>query len=292
MTMKAGNRKRRRGEYLLDVKVQTPGRWRRRTRVGATILAVVAMLVLTCYGLYRACAFAVRRLVFENPRFALAQIIVDNDGALTPERVAQLAGVRVGLNLFSLDLAAVQRNLETIPLVRRVEVRRVLPARLFICVNERVPMARLKAAGREAAETGLLIDRSGVVMQPLKLSDGSVVQPATAQRLPVLTGVPMAGVRVGKQIESEPVYRALELLEAAGQSITGSLLEIEQVDLSRPRALVVTTRSRAVIRFDEENFPQQLRRLGVILNWARQRQKLVQSVDLTVNRSVPVAFAN
>ncbi len=290
--MKLGNRKRRRREYLLDVKVQTPGRWRQRTRVGATVFAAVAMLVLASYGLYRGCGFAVRRLVFENPRFAIAQIVVDNDGALTPERVAQLGGVRVGLNLFSLDLAAVQRNLEAIPLVRRVEVRRMLPARLFIRVNERVPMARLRGAGNDTPETGLLIDRSGMVMQPLKLADGAVVQPPTARSVPVLTGVPMAGVRVGKQIESEPVYRALELLEAAGQSMTGSLLDIEQIDLSKPRTLVVTTRSRAVIRFDVESFPQQWRRLGVILSWARQRQKLVQSVDLTVNRSVPVAFAN
>jgi hypothetical protein len=43
---------------------------------------------------------------------------------------------------------------------------------------------------------------------------------------------------------------------------------------------------------DVEEFPQQLRRLGVILRWAQQRQKAVQMVDLTVNRGVPVTFVN
>ena len=237
--MKLGNRKRRRNEYLLDVKVQTPGRWRQRTRVGAAVLTAVAMLVLMGYGLYRGGTLAVRRMVFENPRFAIAQIIVDNDGALTPERVAQLAGVRVGLNLFALDLAAVQRNLETIPMVRRVEVRRMLPERLVIRVNERVPAARLQAMGRGAAESELFVDRSGVVMPPMKLADGTVMQAPTARSLPVLAGVALADVRVGKRVESEPVYRALELLEAVGQSMTGSLFEIEQIDLSKPRTLGV-----------------------------------------------------
>jgi cell division protein FtsQ len=290
--MRMGNRRRRREKYLLDVKVQTQGRLRRRLRIGGVALATLLMLILTCYGLYRLAKFATAKLVYENSRFAIAQIIVDGDGALTPERVVRFAGVRVGQNVFSLDLDQVQRNLEVIPLVRRVVVRRVLPNRLFIRVEERIAMARLQMPGTEMGEAAFLVDRTGVVMKPLKLADGAMLQPQMLRRVPLLTGVTLADGRVGKQVESEQVYHALELLDKLEQSAAGSILEVERIDLSKPRQLVVTTRQQSVIRFDVDEFPQQLRRLGVILTWAQQRQKAVQMVDLTVNRGVPVMFAN
>jgi hypothetical protein len=99
-------------------------------------------------------------------------------------------------------------------------------------------------------------------------------------------------VRVGKQVASEQIYRALALLDRLDQALAGSLLEIEQIDLSKPRQLVMTTSQHTTVKVDVEEFPQQLRRLGVILRWAQQRQKQVQMVDLTVNRGVPVTFVN
>jgi hypothetical protein len=110
--------------------------------------------------------------------------------------------------------------------------------------------------------------------------------------VPTLTGVPFADLRVGRQVESEQIYRALELLDKLDQAVAGSLIEVEQIDLSKPRQLVLTTRQHTQVKLDVEDFPQQLRRLGVILRWAQQRQKAVQVVDLTVNRGVPVTFVN
>ncbi len=72
--------------------------------------------------------------MYDNPRFAIHQIVVDDDGVLTPERVVQFAGVAVGQNLLSIDLDQVRGNLEMLPLVRAVEVRRMQPDRLFIRV--------------------------------------------------------------------------------------------------------------------------------------------------------------
>ena len=290
--MKIGNRRRRRQTYLLDVKVNTPGRWGKRVRLGAAVLATLVFISLAGYGTYRGVKYGINALVYENPRFAIVQIVVDNDGAMTPERVTQLAGVRPGMNLFALDLDAVQSNLEMIPLVQRIEVRRVLPDRLFIRVNERVPMAQLQSPSRELGDAVFYVDRAGTVMKPLKLSDGTVLQPLMPRHLPVLTGATLADMRVGRRVTSEQVYRALELIDKVQQSVVSSLFEVDQIDLSKPRALIVTTRARAVLRFDVEDFPQQLRRLGVILNWAQQRQKAVQMVDLTVNRGVPVTFLN
>ncbi len=290
--MKLGNRRKRRPEYLLDVKVQTRGRSLRRLRVGTILLVGLSMIVLTGYGIWWLVKATIDRLVYDNPRFAIRQIVVDDDGILTPERVVQFAGVRVGENLLSVDLDRVRTNLEMLPLVRAVEVRRMQPDRLFIRVMERTAVARLRVATREMGDETFYVDRAGFVMKAIKLPDGTLLQPQTPRPAPVLTGVTLADARVGRQVESEQIYRALELLDKLDQAVAGSLLEVEQIDLSKPRQLVLTTRQRTMVKVDVEDFPQQLRRLGVILRWAQQRQKSVQVVDLTVNRGVPVTFVN
>jgi cell division septal protein FtsQ len=290
--MKLGNRRKKRPEYLLDVKVQTRGRARARLRVTAVIVLALGTVALTGYGMVRLIRLAGERLVFRNPRFAIQQIVVDDDGVLTPERVVQFSGVRVGQNLLSLDLDQVRHNLELLPLVRAVEVRRMLPNRLFLRVNERVAVARLRVPMRELGDSAFYVDRAGVVMKPIKLADGAALDPQMPRPVPTLTGVSVADVRVGRQVESEQVYRALELLDKLDQAVAGSLVEVEQIDLSRPRQLVLITRQRMQVKFDVEDFAQQLRRLGVILRWAQLREKTVQTVDLTVNRGVPVTFVN
>jgi cell division protein FtsQ len=290
--MKLGNRRKRRPEYLLDVKVQTRGRALARLRVTLAVLIAIGVFLMTCYGLYRLVKTAADRLVYSNPRFALQQIVVDDDGELTPERVVQFAGVQIGQNLFSLDLCQVRNNLEMLPLIRNVEVRRMLPNRLYIRVDERIAMARLRVPTRELADSVFYVDRTGVVMKPVKLADGTVLQPQMPRPVPTLTGVSLADVRVGRQVESEQIYRALELLDKLDQAVAGSLMEVEQIDLSKPRQLVLTTGQHTQVKLDVEDFPQQLRRLGVILRWAQQRQKIVQVVDLTVSRGVPVTFLN
>ena len=285
--IKLGNQRRKRNQYLLDVKVQTEGRLRQRGRWLAAITAVLVVTGLTGYGVYRLVKYGAARLVYENPRFAITQIIVDNDGGMTPQQVLSLAGVSLGQNSLALNLAQIQKSLEQVPIIRGVEVRRIMPAKLFIRINERIAVARLKAA-----EAPLFIDRSGMVMTPLRLRDGTLVQPQTPGPLPMLTGVAPADARVGKQVQSEQIYRALELLDKVQQAAAGSMMEIATVDLSKPRHLTLTTRQNTQIKFDVTGFQQQMRRLSAILTWSAQRQKLVAAVDLTVTRGVPVAFVN
>ena len=286
--MKLGNRRRRKNEFLLDVKVQTEGRMRHRVRWASAIVAALAVVSLSVYGCYQLVRYSAAKMVHENPRFAIVQIVVEDDGALTPQQVAAFAGVAVGQNLLSLDLDQVRRNLELLPLVRHVEVRRMLPQKLFIHVEERIAVARL----RGPTDSEFMIDRSGVVIKPIRLPDGTMLRPQTVGPVPTLTGVSLADVRVGKQVQSEQIYRALELLDRIQQASAGSMMEVDTIDLLKPRHLTLTSRQRTVVRFDIEEYAQQLRRLSAILTWAAQRQRIVQSVDLTVARGVPVAFAN
>jgi len=290
--MNWGHSRKRRNQYLLDVKVRTEPRRGTVVRSAAAWLGVLMIGSLTGYGLYRLTVFGLDQLIFANPRFAIAHVHVRTDGTLTPQQVQRFAGVRVGQNIFTVNLREAQRNLELIPQVQRVEIRRELPQRIVILVHERVAVARLQPASRQLSNVIFYVDRAGVVMKPILCHDGTVIQPLMARSLPVLSGAALADVRVGRVVESEQVIRALRLLDALEQSGAGAVLEVEQIDLSRPRHLTVTTRQPLTVRFDVENFRPQLRRLNAILAWAQQHRRTVVSVDLTVSRGVPVCFAD
>lgn len=284
------NRRKRRDDYLLDVKVQQDDRHRAQLRVlGAVVGTVVAVAVVGC-GLHAAGKLALRRLVFENPRFTLRRILVQNDGVLSPDVILRVAGVAEGQNLFAVNLDQAQRNLEAVPVVHRVEVRRVFPGELVVRVEERVPVAQVQVATAQPGAREFYIDRAGVAMKPVRLADGSYIRPQTSGPLPVLTGLTLAEVTAGRRVESEQVYRALHLLDLLAQSAAGALVQAERVDLSRPRELTLVTQQQTEVRFATEDFSRQLRRLAVVLRWAQARQKAVQTVDLTVNRGVPVTF--
>jgi cell division protein FtsQ len=286
-----GNKRRRKDRYLLDVKVHTEARTRARFRWLAAWGAALLVCGFTSYGMYRLLKSGAGRLVFENPRFAIAQMVVETDGVLQPQQVMRFAGVQKGQNIFSVNLREVQRNLELIPMIKQVEIRRELPQRLVIRLNERTAVARLQPSSRQLKDEVFLIDREGVVMKPIRLDDGTVLQPQTPRVLPVLTGAGLADVRVGRPVESEQVQRALSLLDKLEQSGAGTMLEVEQIDLSKARRLTLVTRQRMTVQFDVQDLRPQLRRVSAILNWAQQHQRQVASIDLTVNRGVPVSFS-
>ena len=230
-------------------------------RVGLVVLMILGALGLAAYGTCRGVKAAIDRLVYDNPRFAIHQVVVQDDGVLKPERVMEFAGVQVGQNLLSVDLDRVRSNLEMLPLVRAVEVRRILPDRLLIHIDERIAVAQLRVPTRELKDTAFYIDRAGVVMKPVRLSDGTLVAPQMPRPVPTLTGVALDDVRVGCPVQSDQIYCALELLDRLDQAVAGSWLDVEQVDLSKPRELIMTTRQHTIVKVDVENYPQQLRRL-------------------------------
>ena len=95
------------------------------------LAAVAALLIAALAWLLRVPSMPVRQVVFaeELPHTRRAEL----EEALPPA----LRG-----NFFSLDLEAVRGELERLPWVRKVELRRVWPARLEVKVEEHRPAAR------------------------------------------------------------------------------------------------------------------------------------------------------
>ena len=281
---KPRNRRRKREEHILDVKVQSD--YVTRERIERVIVFVSGALIvgLLGFGLYWLTKFTAGKFFFDNPNFTIAHVQIESDGHLTREQILRRTNIRAGQSVFEVDLQQVKRDLEIDPLIERAEVTREMPSRICIAVTERVAIAQVCVIpfGRDkhAKPVVFYVDRYGYVMRP---------HPLKSQKpLPALTGISLADLRVGRPIRSPQVYAAIELLNSLELSQVGVRLEPDRIDLSRADSLTLTTRTGETIAFDPQRIPQCLRRLGIIMADVERSGVALNTVDLTVQQNVPV----
>jgi cell division protein FtsQ len=88
-------------------------------------------------------AYAGSRVLFESPAFSLRTVVIGGElrRVTRGEIVGALQGRMTG-TIFTVDLEAVRALFESVPWVRRAEVRRGWPDRLEVGIEEHVALAR------------------------------------------------------------------------------------------------------------------------------------------------------
>lgn len=139
----------------------------------ANVLLALAALLAAWGGI---------RLVAESPLFPLKVIRIEGDLAHVQRAdiVAALQGrLASSSTFFNLDIAAVRVLFETVPWVRRAEVRRMWPDRLEVRMEEHVPLARWGLP-----EEGRMVNTFGEVFSVA----GKNVDSGTGSELPAFSG--------------------------------------------------------------------------------------------------------
>ncbi len=292
---KARNRRHSR-DYILDVRLSASQRRENRLRRLTLFLATSSILLGTVYVAWRGGDAAIQHFVFENRAFAIRAIEVETDGVLAPEQIRSWAGVRPKDNLLALDLARVERDLKLVPAIESVVIERVLPHSLRIRITEREPVAQvvfpqLRKGG--AYEGGVYtLDASGYFMFPVEPTQRATPAVQTNDHLPLIVGLPTRDVRPGKQVETPQVRAALELIRAFGQSTMAGLVDLKQVDVTVPGAIVATTRQGNTISFGLGDFEAQLRRWRLVHDHAQRFGKHVEAMDLGVANNSPMLWVD
>jgi cell division septal protein FtsQ len=284
--------RRRGGGQMLDVKLRSDQVRAKRVRLVSLSVLVVGGTALGLYLFWRAGEWTLDKFVYENPAFAIQRVDVQTDGVIAPEQLRRWSGVKPGANLIALDLAAVKRNLELVPNIDSVSIERALPHTLKIRVAERVPVAQINVPRADGAN-GIMIsvyqlDAAGVVMQPLDPRLCTVPLAQMNSRLPVITGLNVYQLQIGRRVESAPLQAALQLLRAFGLSPMMGLVDLQRVDVSSPQVIVITTAQGGKITFGLQNVEQQLRRWREIYDYAQSRNAAIMSLDLAVTDNTPV----
>ncbi len=116
-----------------------PRDWRKLLHrlLGISLLFGKLVLALLLVG----GALLAGRTVFHSGYFAIDKVQVENLHRLQEDEVVGLSDIRIGGNIFDLDLEAIGRKIAENPWVAEAEVQRVFPREVVITVREREPKA-------------------------------------------------------------------------------------------------------------------------------------------------------
>ena len=280
---RVSNARQRKQQHLLDVKIRECKERARRFRAISGFICKVVLCAAIGAGLWFGGKEALRHFVWENPDYFLREINFATDGALTREQVLTAAGIVEDRNIFTIDLAQARRVIEEMPQVESAVVQRNLPNRMSVSITERRPIAWIAAKGDEdpsSSERSFLIDGRGIVLR------SRVVLPEY-YHLPIISGFATGNLVPGKR---EPALEMQAALELVRLNADNTRFQVRNIDVSKGYCLLVTDQRRAKITFGLDRIENQLTRLNRYLDRAAEERREIQTINLVVERNVPVTF--
>ncbi|MCS7064136.1 MAG: FtsQ-type POTRA domain-containing protein [Methylacidiphilales bacterium] len=246
---------------------------------GGVVVLFGALSWLTHQGM----EWALRRFVYENEKFTLREIQLDLRGNIVRRQVLEAANVHAGQNLMQINLAQVQKAIEALPYVAQAQVERVLPDKLIIKVEERLPAMLIRGVALGQKKEDLFyVGWDGTVMRP---------RPGeTLRSLPEIVGLRWNDLEEGIRLNRKEISAALDFLKALNETPMRSVFDVKTIDVSQPMMLHVTTTQGYRVIFRQELYAAQLNRLSEIIDYATARYWLLNTVDLTPSRNVPVTY--
>ena len=161
-------------------------------------------------------AWGVRRYLMTSPRFSLEQVEIEGQRTRTKEQLLDRAHIKMGVNVFTIDLASVRSAILGDPYVERATLARRLPDTLLVTIEERVPVA-IVVIGADA----FLVTREGLTFKHLELGDPS--------DLPVITGLGPELAETDHEAFAAQVRRALDVALDYQQSQLGPKMTLQEI---------------------------------------------------------------
>ncbi|HET7511136.1 MAG TPA: FtsQ-type POTRA domain-containing protein [Chthoniobacterales bacterium] len=280
--------RQRRQQHLLDVKVRTRRASHHRNRRILVLISKVVLVVATGGAIYYGVRTGLKRFFVDNPDYRLSTIAIRTDGTLQRDQVLQNAGLREGLNIFSVNLAQVHDRLEKLGQVDEVQVERRLPNEIDITITERKPIAWITSergiTDPFASDAAFLVDARGNLMKEKQLLPEYLA-------LPVITGCSDEALAAGKTVSSFEAKAALELLRLTTTSFMQTRFQIREIDVSKGYCLLVTDKNHVQVSFGFDQLEEQMQRLEQLLVYSDDMRREIASVNLLVARNIPVTFA-
>ena len=212
-----------------------------RAIVGLLIIFAVLVAVLA-YGL-RICW---RKFYIENPELNVQEIIVTEtqnysgpkvDGKVSVYTILSELGVETDLNnnIIDLDIRQIRERLEQEPILKNVEVRKIMPHTLSISFEERTPQAVI-FCGRKTC----YIDQDAVILPLLHNDDMQMKYDTTG--LPIITAVQNPdALTPGQHVTDKFIDASLDLLHKIQTYPGNTYLKIKQIQISAQDDLLITT---------------------------------------------------
>ena len=148
--------------------------------------------------------------------FDVQEIIVENNRHYTATQIIERADARLGQSIFTVRVNDLRDNLLNDPYMRTVRVRRELPSRIIITVDERSELAKVPYANRF-----IVIDNQGLVLR----------HTYAELALPRLVGMTIRAMDEGRPLEIEETAVFTETLRMLEVMVDGDLF-FREIDIS------------------------------------------------------------
>ena len=284
---RVSNTRQRRQQHLLDVRVRSHKASQHRNRRVLVVASKIVLVLVLAVGVVLGVRYGAKHFFFENPDYQLSQIDFQTDGSLQREQVLKAAELHEGVNIFTVNLGKVRDHLQQLSQVDEVQVIRKLPGEIDIRIVERKPVAWITSAKQIldpfVSDVAFLVDARGVLMKEKKLLPEYL-------GLPSITGCTSESLEPGKIVASPEAKAALELVRLSSASFMQTRFQLREIDVSKGYCLVVSDKNHTRVTFGFENLETQLQRLEQFLVYADDSKQELATVNLLVQRNIPVTF--
>lgn len=243
-------------------------RWSLKLSFGLLLISMLS------FGLYW-----MRDRLYHSPRFDVA--ITEINGLQNISQNQVLVKIRElqqpDRNLMRLDLDRLRRSLELIPWVKTVVVRRVLPDKLMIDIEEREPVAFARVA-----QGTLLIDGEGILLEnnPENLS-----QPD----FPVILGMESGYVPEVLRRNRERIALYQQLMRSLNRGGAGLSRDLSEVHLQDPgNVSVILNGDTVLVYLGRDGFQEKFRRYLAASKELKKKYRNLDSVDLRYRDQVVI----
>lgn len=105
--------------------------------------------------------------LLSSPRFRISVIMVSGNHEVSLQEISDLMTVPKGENIFKFNSSRIIKILELHPWIKKAAIKRKLPNKILLTLDERKPIALLRLAPQE----GYLLDREGFVIDKAGTAD-------------------------------------------------------------------------------------------------------------------------
>ncbi|MDP8218193.1 MAG: FtsQ-type POTRA domain-containing protein [Candidatus Theseobacter exili] len=241
--------------------------WLRSAKTFVFVLLIAVLMAIFLYS-----GFFV---ILKDDHFAVKEIKVTNNRSLASDRIVELSGINIGENIFKVNLKNILSRIREAALVKNAIVRRKLPDTIEIKIFERDPIISVPVEDKK--DVWMNIDEFGVVT-----GYGDDRSPY----IPV-TGLKVKFTRIGSLLSRPALHRALEVSELYRRTKVHAFMDIERLDLSSLKDVVIFLKEGDEIHMGSEHYEERFGKLLAILEDLKEKGKRPSVIDLRFN-AVPV----
>jgi cell division protein FtsQ len=261
-------KKKIRRNYYRNSTAQRRAHYWQRIRAAFKLLfsvgAVTAMSLLFIFGY---------DLLTQSSFFKTEEIKVAGGLRLSPAQVVQQAQIEPGMNIFAINLAKVRKHLLSHAWIADARIRREIPDKVMIQIDEHEPLAILDLGRR------FMINAQGTIFKEWHRSD--------PQHLPVVKGLTLSDINLNGGRRSVPFKAVMQVLKLGRkpQSILPNhMIKRIVVDPDMGLTLYAFDQPKQ-IKLGYENYDIKYGRLGNVLVYLKRQRHFANYASIDLNHS-------